>query len=102
MLIPIYISNRLEAEITYKDFDAVISISNPFVPVPFKGPVHLEVFFEDTEHPNSAEYFEMVKGVVSIIDFVRKQKFTNETKILVHCHEGVSRSPIGTAFYRKA
>jgi predicted protein tyrosine phosphatase len=53
---------------------------------------HFVARFEDTEHPSEKEWMQMNREVRSILAWVKASGATLETRIVVHCHYGVSRS----------
>jgi predicted protein tyrosine phosphatase len=79
----------------FDESDLFISILDPgFKKFPLKGSKekHFIARFEDTEHPSELEWMKMNREVRSILSWVQHKKPSVDTKILVHCHAGVSRS----------
>lgn len=89
---PVTISSLSEAKNTHSNYDYIISITNPLTTLQSFGPNHLHVNFIDTADPTDAEFKAMQKGVAKIHKWVKDKNLTNDNNILVHCHQGVSRS----------
>lgn len=62
---------------------------SPVVSIPIK---QITVNFDDTEHPDDAEFMQMRSSVINILNAVDTSKLTQHSNIVVHCHAGVSRS----------
>lgn len=89
------ITDKEEALALFEESDLFISILDEnFKKFPLKGPrdKHFIARFEDTEHPTDLEWMRMNREVRSILAWVQQKKPTADTRILVHCHKGVSRS----------
>ncbi len=91
----VIVTGKEEAPSLFDEMDLFISILDPsFKKFSLKGPreKHFIAKFEDTEHPSELERMKMIREVRSILSWVQQKKPTSDTKILVHCHYGVSRS----------
>jgi predicted protein tyrosine phosphatase len=90
----IKITDMYEAREIANDYDFVISVFDPNKRAIFRldHNKHFVAKFWDTEHPNEMEWSEMSSEVRSILSWVKNQDIKDETKVLVHCHAGVSRS----------
>ena len=80
------------AQVSYMDYEYVISITDKNSKALRFGSNHIHVRFDDAEHPNSMEISDMQRGVAKILAWVKSKNLTGEEKILVHCHAGISRS----------
>lgn len=92
----ILITDRFEAPDHYADADLFISILDPgFRGFPLKGPRdrHCILRFADTQRPDEAERAKMDREVRRALAWVRARGATLDTRIVVHCHAGVARSP---------
>jgi predicted protein tyrosine phosphatase len=88
------VTDMYDAPKHFDEFDLFISILDPSNKTfKLKGPreKHFISRFDDTEHPKDNEWMQMNREVKAILGWV-KLKATPESKILVHCHAGVSRS----------
>ena len=89
----ITICDKEEAPRLAPDFDFVISILDKGFKWPHNfGDHHLIVRFDDTETPNEKEHQDQFFGVNRILSWVKSKEVTPESKLLVHCHAGISRS----------
>lgn len=92
----ILVTDRFEAPDHYAGADLFISILDPgFREFKLKGPrdKHCILRFADTQHPDDLERAKMDKEVRRGLSWVRARGATLDTRIVVHCHAGVSRSP---------
>jgi len=94
----VFVTDMYDAPKHFDDFDLFISILDPDgsekEKFTFRGPrdKHFVAYFWDTEHPKEKEWMQMRREVVNILSWIRNKNVHDETKILVHCHAGVSRS----------
>lgn len=90
----IKVTDMFEAKAIADQFDLVISVFDPPVAPTFNlgRDRHFIAKFWDTEHPNEKELIQMDIEVRSILGWIRTKDIKDNTRILVHCHAGVSRS----------
>ena len=89
----IQVSSKEEAVRIASNFDYVISILDPN----FKwshnfGSNSIIARFPDTEHANEIVWTQIYREVRTILEWARIKKVDLDSKLLVHCHSGVSRS----------
>lgn len=86
------ICSLAEAEKIHDQFDYVISITDPRVKLPSFGKYHLHVKFQDTADPTEHQFRSMKTGASKIYNWATEHGLNHDSKILVHCHAGISRS----------
>jgi predicted protein tyrosine phosphatase len=92
----IRVCNRKEAERDYRSYDAVISVIDQ--PAEIDHPNHLEELFADLSEP-IGDNWPKKHNVENIIRFAKK--IPNDSKTLVHCGAGISRSTATAAVVMK-
>ena len=92
----ILVTDRFDIPDHYADADLLISILDPgFREFKFRGPrdKHCILRFADTTQPDNDERAKMDTEIRRALAWVRRSGATLDTRIVVHCHAGVSRSP---------
>jgi predicted protein tyrosine phosphatase len=92
----IRVCNRKEAERDYRSYDAVISVIDQ--PAEIDHPNHLEEFFADLSEP-IGDHWPKRHNIKNIIEF--SKNIPDDSKTLVHCGAGISRSTATAAIVMK-
>lgn len=85
----ITITDMWDAKRRLDEFPYVISIMDPYGPFPQKAENHFIARFEDSEYDVSGPCIWDIRG---ILDNARDWGLTKDSKILIHCMAGISRS----------